>query len=118
MNVEAKVRKHAVNNMEGLVKEVHSAILDGIEKCILGQLTDLVSRGVLIVEYGNYTFFQAEDSDNLVFRQPVTLKLKDQEYIEKLEFESAALKEILKTTQDLLLSLQEALQVQGPKRQN
>lgn len=114
--VEAKIGKRTVTNMEGLVKEVHAAILEGIEKSLLGQLTDLVSRGVLVVEYGDYTFFQADDSDNLVFRQPVTLKLKDQEYIERLEFESAALKEILKTTQDLLKSLQESLQAQSSKR--
>jgi hypothetical protein len=66
------------------------------EAAILVQLGDLITRGLLVVEYyGHPQLFCAEDSSQIIYKQSMRLVLKDKEYIEKLEDENRKMKERL-----------------------
>jgi hypothetical protein len=72
------------------------------ESLVLEQLSDLVKRGLLVIEQSEPVLVQDLYADKLVLKQAVRLSLKDKEYIEKLEAENTALKE-------QLLKIQEAV---------
>jgi hypothetical protein len=62
---------------------------------ILNQLNEFCSRGLLIVEQTAPVLVQAENSHQIELRSSIRLKLKDQEYIEKLEKENTELKGLI-----------------------
>lgn len=70
------------------------------EKNILEGLNDLVSRGVLVIERGPVQLFHDQTANRIQIAAPVTLKLNDEEYIEKLERENVDLRAKLKSFQD------------------
>lgn len=72
------------------------------EDCILDQLNDFISRGLIEVQVIGSEFVRAADSNNVEFREAVRLVLKDKEYIEKLEKENAELKEYKKQVMRIL----------------
>lgn len=87
-------------------ESLNSALLEvnkQTESIILSQLNELISRGLLVIEstqpvlvadydlYHNGTF-NRDKPYNIRLQQMVKLKLKDQEYIEKLEKENEELK--------------------------
>jgi len=55
------------------------------EENILRQLGDLVKKDLLRIEMHPSILVYSENSDSIELKQPITLKLKDQEYIESLE---------------------------------
>jgi hypothetical protein len=74
------------------------------DKAILDQLNELIERDLLVVEYGPMTLIKAVpefrhekelDYPKIELRQTVKLKLKEQEYIMKLEAENKKMKEII-----------------------
>jgi len=65
------------------------------ENIILGQLNDLIKRGLLVIESTQPTLVQDPDSTKILLRQSVKLTLKDIEYIQSLEEENKKLKEKL-----------------------
>ena len=70
-----------------------------VENEILEQLTDLTSRGLLVIEAGPVKMFMPQkDVDGkrmLTMGQTIKLVLKDKEYIEFLEKENKSLKELV-----------------------
>lgn len=80
-------------------KDIVQKIAKETEKSILGQLNELVKRGLLEVQTTGPTLVQRQDTFNgeyiIDVVQSVNLVLKDQEYIEQLEKENKELKEII-----------------------
>ncbi len=72
---------------------------------ILAQLSDLVKRGLLVVESTEPVLIKDYNSDEIRLSQSIRLTLKDKEYIEKLEKENAEYK-------DLIIRLNEALEIE------
>ncbi len=62
------------------------------EQLILAQLNDFISRGLIEVEMGPMSLVQTEISKQVEMRQTVQLRLKDREYIKKLEQDNEALR--------------------------
>lgn len=62
------------------------------ERFILEQLNDFISRGLIECELGEMTLVQTQVSKNVEMRQTVKLRLKDKEYITKLEQDNEALR--------------------------
>jgi hypothetical protein len=73
------------------------------ENIILEQLNDFISRGLIEVEMGEMSLVQTEISKQVELRQTVKLRLKDREYITKLEQDNAALRHEIK----MLLNIKE-----------
>lgn len=67
------------------MSEIQKKTATATEKAILAQLNDFVSRGLIVVEVSESFLTRQSDSSQLEVSQRVVLKLKDQEYIEKLE---------------------------------
>ena len=65
------------------------------EESILAQLNDFISRGLLEIEMGPITFVSSDISMRVEVRQRVALKLKDKEYIQKLEAENKELRDLI-----------------------
>lgn len=62
------------------------------EALLLKQLNWLISRGLLVIEEGPMQVLRRVDSDTIELQQEIELKVKDAEYIEKLELENADLR--------------------------
>lgn len=71
------------------------------ENALREQLSDLVSRGLLVVEIGPQVLVQECDG-KVTVRQSINLQLKDREYIEKLERENKEMREIIERLQSCL----------------
>lgn len=70
------------------------------EQIILDQLSDLVSRGLLVIEETQPTIVRREDHHGdyrFELKQAVKLTLKDKEYIENLEKENKKLRNKIQT---------------------
>lgn len=66
------------------------------ESEILRQLNEHISRGLIVIEQTQPQFVSTpEDPNKIEIRTSVRLKLKDQEYIEKLECDNKNLKDAL-----------------------
>jgi hypothetical protein len=83
------------DTVNAVLEELSSSVHRATEVKILEQLGDLVSKGLLEVEYGPYTLTQ-DSIHQVSVHQMISLKLKDKEYIESLEAEVKALKLLLK----------------------
>jgi len=79
-------------NIQILAKELARVQNKQIDESILGQLNDLISRGLLVVEQKSPVLVQDSGSSQIRITTFIRLKLKDQEYIEKLELENKELK--------------------------
>lgn len=88
------------------LSDVSLAIAKATEKSLLAQLNDFISRGLIVVEYGEHSFVQHYDRNEITYSRSVNLRLKDREYIEELEAENVKLKETLR---DKLPSIRAAL---------
>ena len=62
----------------------------------MNQLKEFVDRGLIVAEYSKPVMTMAPESNEYHYSQVVTLKLKDQDYIEHLEKENKELRERLK----------------------
>lgn len=69
-----------------------------LEKSLLGQLKDFVDRGIIAAEYSKplLTSTITSKGEEYQYSQVITLKLKDQEYVEHLEKENEELRKKLK----------------------
>lgn len=72
------------------------------DSAILAQLNEFISRGLIIVEEGETMLSRQQGSDEIYATQSIVLKLKDQEYIERLENENKLLRVTLDSVSDLL----------------
>jgi hypothetical protein len=73
------------------------------ERLILDQLNDFISRGLIEIEMGPMTLVNSQISTQVEMRQTVQLRLKDREYIKKLEQDNEALRYEIK----MLLNIKE-----------
>lgn len=62
------------------------------EALLLKQLNWLLGRGLLVIEEGPMQVLRRVDSDTIELQQEIEIKVKDAEYIEKLELENADLR--------------------------
>ena len=65
------------------------------EAIIFGQLKEIISRGLLVIVEGAPTLVRDMASNSVEYKQSITLQLKDQEYIVKLEKENKSMKDKL-----------------------
>jgi len=81
------------DSTENIAREISKAT----EASIMAQLNDFISRGLIIVEHGPMSFTRnpLKDPYKINIEQTVSLKLKDKEYIEKLEAENKRYKDLL-----------------------
>lgn len=80
------------NNFEQMTKQIAKQVAAAQESAIMGQLNELVSRGLLVVELTQMTLHQDGLSGEVKVSQGCRLVLKDQEYVERLEKENKELK--------------------------
>lgn len=90
-----------------LINEVLKEVAQKEQEIILDQLGELISRGLLVVEREQPVLVQSSDSARPEIRMAIRLKLKDQEYIEKLENQLKAVQAILQQTVTLDQKLKE-----------
>ena len=95
--MSTKINITNMTTMQSAVQEISRAK----ERLLLEQLGELVSRGLLVVEYGETTLVAEADGS---FRLLDTVKLlpKEKEYIEKLEAKVKELGERLSAIQTAL----------------
>lgn len=89
---------------DNLVKRTLFDVAQQTENAILEQLNDFISRGLLVVETQGPTLIQEATPTGSVLkvRNTTKLKLKDQEYIQKLETENKELREIIERLKAVL----------------
>lgn len=81
---------------ENTAREMAKQIAQSHEECLREQLAELISRNLLVAEFGPWQLVSDQSNPHMFsFRQKVNLKLKDQEYIEKLERENKEMREII-----------------------
>jgi hypothetical protein len=83
------------NSTSEIVGEIGNEIARNTEAAILGQLNDLISRGLLIVEHTQPILVHDPDSTKISVRTAVNLRLKDREYIESLERQLVELRDLV-----------------------
>ena len=76
-------------------QEVAKEISIQTENLILEQLNEFVKRGLIVIEQGPMSFVRNLNCDEIKIERTVSLVLKDQEYIEKLEAENKELKSLI-----------------------
>lgn len=88
--------------MQDTITEISEEVALQTEKAIFEQLQELISRDLLVVEARGVELYQDMTSDKIKIGQNIRLKLKDQEYIEKLETELEEYKKIITTLRNTL----------------
>ena len=81
------------------LNETIKSLMEQKESIILEQLSELISRGLLVVEETSPVLVRKHNPEGLYgveLKQAVRLVLKDQEYIEKLEAKVAELEGCIK----------------------
>lgn len=91
-----------MRNMQDTITEISEEVALQTEKAIFEQLQELISRDLLVVEARGVELYQDMTSDKIKIGQNIRLKLKDQEYIEKLETELEEYKKIITTLRNTL----------------
>jgi hypothetical protein len=81
---------------QSITNELSSRVAKQTELSILQQLSDFVSRGLIIVEHGPMVLTHSVNNSGIEIKQTIELKLKDKEYIERLEKENERYRQILK----------------------
>jgi len=71
--------------MHTAVSDLCLEVAKKTEETILEQLNEFISRGLIVVEVGNWSLVHDQNSDKVTMNRQVKLVLKDKEYIEKLE---------------------------------
>lgn len=87
-------------NLEAeMMSSIATQVAAKTQSCILDQLNDFISRGLIEIQMGPMTFVQSDDfasnKNEVRIAQSCKLVLKDREYIEKLESENKELREVL-----------------------
>jgi len=82
-------------NMSDYAGEIARKVARQTEDSIVGQLSDLVKRDLLVLELGELQLVTDPYTLDIQVRQTVKLHLKNREYIEGLEKQNAELKEII-----------------------
>lgn len=81
-------------NTHTLASEVANEAAKKTEGLILAQISDFVKRGLIELELGPMTMVTSDnDPYKIEMRQKVALRLKDKEYIEKIEAENLKFKQ-------------------------
>jgi hypothetical protein len=93
-----------MNHNEFISQQINE-LLKQQEMILIDQLNELISRDLLVVESHQPVLTRSEDSGQVQLRQTVKLKLKDQEYIEKLEKENKTLKERINAIENAINKL-------------
>lgn len=68
-----------------LIADIADKSAKARENILMEQLNDFISRGLIEVETSEFVLIRRSEDELLELRQSVKLKLKDKEYIEKLE---------------------------------
>lgn len=81
---------YAVNSMTKITESLVKQISEHAEQTILDQLNEFISRGLIVAEIEQPVIVQSylapdQDAIKINVARKVVLKLKDQEYIERLE---------------------------------
>lgn len=94
---------NGINVTEDLTMEIVKGLMKQKEAIIFEQLQELISRGLLVVEETEPVLVCSESFTHsypeIKLMQSVKLKLKDQEYVEKLEARVKELEKLLTTIQ-------------------
>lgn len=82
-----------------MMSSIAAQVASKTQSCILDQLNDFISRGLIEIQMGPMTFVHSDDfasnKNEVRIAQSCKLVLKDREYIEKLESENKELREVL-----------------------
>lgn len=82
-----------MNINDSYLQKLIPELLEQHEAYILDQLTDLIDKGILVVENdGPFMLFQESTHARFRISKPLKFTVKDKEYIERLEKENAELK--------------------------
>jgi hypothetical protein len=85
-----------MNFMSGEMSKIAAQIADQTEGVILEQLSELVKRGILVIEKGPMILTSnAREPFKIEVNQVVRLVLKDRDYIETLEKDNAEMKDLI-----------------------
>lgn len=76
-------------------------IAEQTEKAIVSQLNDFISRGLIELEVSEPILVQDCDKSGIQYKRSVLLKLKDREYVEKLEKKVELLENLVKQLKEI-----------------
>lgn len=80
-----------------LANEIATKSAHATEACILAQLNDFISRGLIDIEATQPVLVMDALTNEVQVRRTVKLHLRDKAYIERLEKENAELKQFKET---------------------
>jgi len=86
-----------------LVTDIAEKSAKARENVILAQLNDFISRGLIEIETSDFVLVQKENEPELEIRQTVSLKLKDKEYVQRLEEVEKKYNDLVKMIKDGIL---------------
>lgn len=87
-----------LRSAEDLAKQIAKVY----EKGVSDEISDLVKKGLLVIKFQGAAFYYSPTEDGIQMAERVTIELKDQEYITKLEDENKELKVKLNSIQQTL----------------
>ena len=82
-----------IQHRERFAIEIAKQAAESAEKSLMKQMNELIGRDLLAIEVGDTMLIHEPFSNKVELRRPVTLKLKDLEYIESLEAKVKSLTE-------------------------
>lgn len=86
---------------DNIASELAKKVATETEKTILQQLNDFISRGLIEVEITQPVFVQDKSTNTVTYKSAVNLKLKDRDYILKLEEKVKLLEELVEKFKNL-----------------
>lgn len=89
-------------SQDRLIQELVNAAADARQESILAHLNDLVAKGILVVKPEQNAFYRTSDSNELVYKETLTLELNVQDYISRLERENEEMKAYIAEIKRLL----------------
>ncbi len=90
-----KTSQYSFSTAESLVESVSREVSKHTEATLLAQLNDFISSGLIVIEYGPERFYSSDNGLSVSYSRSVNLRLKDREYVERLERENSAFREQL-----------------------
>lgn len=100
----ASVDEHLLHYKDKFLKEIFSKQSEAIENVIAHQLNEFISRGLIVVERTHSSLVRSATEDKIEIREAIKLKLKDQEYVERLEKENNDLKQKIHAINSVLFN--------------
>ena len=89
-------------SQDNLIQTLMQKAAEARQESILAHFSDLVAKDILVVKVEGNSLYRASDSNELVWKEQVTLELNVQDYISRLEKENSEMKAYIEEIKRLL----------------